>query len=200
MPALAVERFDRDPEGTPIAMEGLYALMAAGARDITAHYGVDLERVGRALDTPGLALPADRRALKLHLLKRLLLALLTGNGDLHLENLALLDSGEQARFSPVYDPTPMRAYQRHNILTPLSFGGYGESTADVYAACVQFGRSLGFRKDTTGRLAGELLALTADYAERVRALEAVPEACRALLVAETDRVRRQFERGSRDSG
>ena len=56
------------------------------------------------------------------------MALLTGNGDLHLENLSIIDRGEGPCFSPVYDPTPMRAYSIHNMLSVMPFGDYGEFT------------------------------------------------------------------------
>ena len=63
---------------------------------------------------------------KEYVFKRLILSFLTGNGDLHLENLSIIEREGERFFSPVYDPTPMRAYKIHDMLSPMSFGNYGE--------------------------------------------------------------------------
>lgn len=181
LPALAVERFDRDADGRPIPFESWFAILAAGARDITTPYDGSLERIGRAIDTPAITLVGDRRAAKRHLFRRLLMALLTGNGDLHLENLAILGSGETARFSPVFDPTPMRAYSLHDLLTPLPFGDYGQlpDGADAPIALPQaiarFAGTLAIRRDEAAALIRATLDSTEDYADRVRSLTTLPD-------------------------
>ncbi len=180
LPALAVERFDRDPHGRPIPQESWFSILAAGARDISTPYDGSLDRIGKAIDTPAITLVADRRAAKRHLFRRLLFALLTGNGDLHLENLALLGSGDEARFSPVFDPTPMRAYSLHDMVSPLPFGDYGqlpgqaERPVGLEEACLRFARHLGIRRGEAAVMVRDALAATKDYPERVRALTTLP--------------------------
>jgi len=181
LPALAVERFDRDAQGRPIPFESWFAILSAGARDITTPYEGSLDRIGRAIDTPAITLVGDRRAAKRHLFQRLLMALLTGNGDLHLENLAILGSGETAHFSPIFDPTPMRAYSLHDMITPLPFGDYGQlpDGADVpvglSAAITRFAGALAIRRDEATLLVRATLGATADYVNRLRSLTTVPD-------------------------
>jgi len=187
LPALAVERFDRDADGQPIPFESWFAILAAGARDITTPYDGSLDRIAKAIDTPAITLVGDRRAAKRHLFQRLLMALLTGNGDLHLENLAILGSGETAGFSPVFDPTPMRAYSLHDLLTPLPFGDYGQlpDGADLPVglseALARFARTLAIRRDEAAALVGAALGATGDYVDRIRALTTLPDAHKGRL-------------------
>ncbi|RMF88439.1 MAG: type II toxin-antitoxin system HipA family toxin, partial [Nitrospirae bacterium] len=189
LPALAVERFDRTPEGEPIPFESWFSILAAGARDIATPYDGSLERIGRAIDNPRLPLVGDRKGAKRHLFQRLLLALLTGNGDLHLENLGLLGWGEGARFAPVYDPTPMRAYSLHDLLCALPFGGYGQPAGrggrmvGLAEAVERFGRALGIRRRERARHVAAALAATADYPERIAALATLPDHHKGRLEA-----------------
>lgn len=199
LPALAVERFDRDAQGRPIPFESWFTLLAGGARDIATPYDGALERIGRALDTPRLALVDDPREAKRHLFLRLVMALLTGNGDLHLDNLALLGgdhgAGGGARFSPVYDPTPMRAYSLHDMVAPLPFGDYGtqpsglDRPVGLTEAVARFGTALGIRRDEQAVLLGQGLAATADYPDRVAALTRLPEPNKRRLEAIAREVR-----------
>jgi serine/threonine-protein kinase HipA len=187
LPALAVERFDRDAGGRPIPLESWFSILASGARDIATPYDGSLDRIGRALDTPALTLVGDRRGAKRHLFRRLLFALLTGNGDLHLENLAILGTDEEAGFSPVFDPTPMRAYSLHDMVTPLPFGDYGqlpdgaERPVELTEACLRFAAGLGIRRPEALVLIRDALRATEDYVDRVRALETLPDDNRARL-------------------
>ncbi len=186
LPALAVERFDRDAGGNPLPMESLYSLLASGARDIVRHTDGSLDRIGKVIDLADPLLVADKREARIHLLERMLLALLTGNGDLHLENLSLIGAMGEARFSPVYDPTPMRAYSMHNMLCAVPFGEYGEHPDEdkpVQAACIRFTHNIGLRRADLARCVGRLLEVTADFGERVKALDALPPQNRERLVA-----------------
>jgi serine/threonine-protein kinase HipA len=185
LPALAVERFDRSADGNPLPMESLYSLLASGAKDIVRHTDGSLDRIGKVIDLAEPLLVADKKAARIHLLERLLLALLTGNGDLHLENLSLIGAAGEAHFSPVYDPTPMRAYSMHNMVCAVTFGEYGEHPDEddpLQAACIQFTQNIGLRRADLGRCVERLLEVTADYAERVEALDALPGENRERLV------------------
>jgi serine/threonine-protein kinase HipA len=127
-------------------------------------------------------LVADRKAAVEHLLQRLLLAMLTGNGDLHLANLSLLNTPTGMAFSPVYDPTPMRAYSLHNALVPtgMLFGDYSDYIKNQDAAVgfeqaiTRFIKGLGIAKDRGRAIIEKALADTADFTDRVAALTTLP--------------------------
>lgn len=180
MPAIAIERFDRDENGLPLPLESCFAVLAAGAADINTHIDGSYERIASAIDTPSLRLVGNRRDAKHHLFARVVMALLTGNGDLHLGNLSIRGWGEQARFSPVYDPTPMRAYSRHNMLCPIPFGDYGDYNKGgrriigLGEALLNFAHNLGMQQQKARQVVSGLLQATADYPERVDKLEALP--------------------------
>ena len=112
--------------------------------------------------------------------------MLSGNGDLHLENLALLGAAGAAGFSPVYDPAPMRAYRMHDLLCAVPFGGYGEEphTGDpLRQALRSFAGRLALGASTRQRLIREALEVTADYPQRVQAVTSLPEENRMRLIA-----------------
>ena len=185
LPALAVERFDRDAQGVPVPLESLYSILAAGAKDIVRHMDGTLDRIARVIDLADPLLVPDRKAARVHLYKRVLLALLTGNGDLHLENLSLMGVAGEAQFSPVYDPTPMRAYSMHNMLCAVPFGGYGEDAGEgdaLLRACSKFAVSLSLTKGDVEDIAAELLTLTGNYPERVDAIDSLPGENKARLI------------------
>ena len=185
LPALAIERFDRDAQGKPLPLESLYSILAAGAKDIVRHTDGSLDRIANVIDLADPLLINDKKAARRYLFRRVVLALLTGNGDLHLENLSLLGGIGQARFSPVYDPAPMRAYSMHDMLCAVPFGGYGEQPGDgdpLVRACLNFARKLSLNKTDILENVSELLALTSDYPDRVDAVETLPADNKARLI------------------
>jgi serine/threonine-protein kinase HipA len=199
IPALAIERFDRDEQHTPVFTESLYSVFASGDGTITNNYTYSYDRIGRAFDRSPIMLVADRAGAKRHLLHRLILALLTGNGDLHLENLSLIDRGEGPCFSPVYDPTPMRAYSIHNMLAVMPFGNYGEFTATraepvgFSAAVLEFARNLGIGKAVLRDIISASLEATHDYHQRIEALGSLPVVNKQNLIAITRKVASMLE-------
>jgi serine/threonine-protein kinase HipA len=188
IPALAIERFDRDPAHLPVFTESLYSVLASGDASVTNNYSYSYDRIGRAFDRSPILLAADPVEAKHHLLRRLVLALLTGNGDLHLENLSLIDRGDGPRFSPVYDPTPMRAYSIHNMLCVMPFGDYGELTGTRIEpvgfgeALRNFARNLGIGRTSLRDIITESLDCTRDYHQRVAALKTLPDANKRNLI------------------
>lgn len=130
--AIAIERFDREDNGSTVFMESIYSILASGNEDIDNHYSATYDLIGRAIDSTRVQLVSDRKAAKKHLLERLIMAMLTGNGDLHLENLSIYERNGRLSFTPVYDPVPMRAYRIHDSLFPsgMGFGNYGEDVND----------------------------------------------------------------------
>jgi serine/threonine-protein kinase HipA len=203
LPALAIERFDRDREGKPRPLESLYSILAAGAKDIVRHTDGSLDRVGKVIDLADPLLIREKKSARLHLLRRLLLALLTGNGDLHLENLSLLGGAGEARFSPVYDPAPMRAYSMHNMLCAVPFGGYGEQRGEgdpLVTACLKFAHNLGLTKTDLQEQLSDLLLLTADYPARVDAVATLPPDNKRRLVDIHGDIHRRLSAFRDDSG
>jgi len=198
VPALAVERFDRDASKNPLFTESLYSVLASGDARITHNHSYSYDEVGRAIDRSPIDFVTDRTAAKRHLLARLLMSLLTGNGDLHLENLSIVGAADGLAFSPVYDPTPMRAYSIHNMLSVMPFGGYGETdeasgtTTGLAAAVRQLAKHLGIAPAMLEEMIGKALKATEHYSERLRALASLPEANRENLVRIVERVRGQL--------
>ncbi len=198
--ALAIERFDRSTNGSTVFMESIYSILASGSTKITHHYSTTYDHIGRALDNPYVQLVTDRKAAKQHLLDRLILAILSGNGDLHLENLAIIDTNGVLSFSPVYDPVPMRAYFIHNELFPpgMSFGGYGDISpkddgfVDFATAIKQFAKRLGLTSNRLFNRIEHMLKVTEDYTRQVQALQSLPLENKNNLIQIHQRVRQQF--------
>lgn len=174
---LAVERFDTDGART-LPMESLFSVIATGEHRFRENGDILLDELGAVIDRLGQIanLAADTGE---QLYRRILMALLTGNGDLHLDNLALLGGLSDCRLSPVYDPAPMRAWPRHNLLSaipfdPAGFADHGEFFADL-------GRSFGLSAQRVDSCIEAALAATATFAEQVMSLQRVPEKQRTQL-------------------
>jgi serine/threonine-protein kinase HipA len=143
----------------------------------------------------------DRRQAKQHLFERLIMALLTGNGDLHLQNLGIVDRDGQLEFSPVYDPTPMRAYRIHDMLTPpgMTFGDYladtkSDEPVGFELAIARFAQVLGIRKEDYRAVIERLLVLTADYPERIEALKTLPSVNKQQLTKVHHQIHSRLEK------
>ena len=198
--ALAIERFDRTANGSTVFMESIYSILASGSDKITNHYSTTYDHISRAIDNPHVQLVTDRKAAKVHLLERLILALLSGNGDLHLENLSIIERNGVLSFSPVYDPTPMRAYFIHNELFPpgMSFGDYGDMPDDsetfihFEAAMLRFTKHLGLTKTALLNSVERLLKVTNDYDKKIKALKSLPADNRNNLIQVHRRIRQKF--------
>ncbi len=116
---LAVERFDRD-DGRPIPMESLFSVIATGDHHFRETGDILLEELGGILERLAQVAGLEKDTSE-QLYCRILMALLTGNGDLHLENIALLGGLDDCRLTPIYDPAPMRAWPRHNLISAIPF-------------------------------------------------------------------------------
>lgn len=190
VPGIAIERFDRDNQRAPLFMESFYSVLACADESISSHYDATYDRLARAIHSPDIQIVDDRRAAAEHLFQRLLLAMLTGNGDLHLMNLSLLRTQDTTAFSPVYDPTPMRAFSKHNELLPqgMTFGDYGDYIDDqddpvgFEQAIWRFVKELGTQKVKGHSLIEKALADTSDFVDRVDALQTVPDVNKTALI------------------
>ena len=200
MPALAVERFDRDQNNNPLYTESLYSILASGA-PLTNNFDYQYDLIAEAIDKSAVKIVSDPVKAKEHLFKRLILALLTGNGDLHLENLSIYEKhGADTRrgFTPVYDPTPMRAYSQHDLLSVMPFGNYGElvdkqeTPIKLVEAVKRFANRSGISDNRRQELVQELLASSQDYNDRVAELKTVPDENKTRLIKRVAEVRKKL--------
>ena len=197
IPVLAVERFDRDTLQKPLFTESLYSILATGDAEITHHYSYSYDAIGTAIDRSPIDIVSDRKAGKRHLLKRLLMALLTGNGDLHMENLSITRKEQERVFTQVYDPTPMRAYSIHNMLSVMPFGDYGEIIprrdlpVGLTEALKRLSHHLNVPPTALKTTVEDCFAATESYVDRVAELQTLPELNKSNLIQIVTGVRRQ---------
>ncbi|VAW51346.1 hypothetical protein MNBD_GAMMA06-939 [hydrothermal vent metagenome] len=198
MPALAIERFDRDENNTPLCSETLYSILASGI-PLNNHYDYRYDLIAQAIDVSPVEFISNTADAKQHLFKRLLMALLTGNGDLHLENLSVTCSNDIKNFSKIYDPAPMRAYAQHDMLSVMPFGEYGETpdgsddTITLKQAVERFAKSCGLNKVQTEDFIEEALLQTREFNSRVGKLETVPDENKERLIKQIERVRENLQ-------
>ena len=197
MPALAIERFDRDQDNAPVFTETLYSIFASGT-PLADHYSYRYDLIAQAIDTSAVKIVNDNVEAKQHLFKRFLMSILTGNGDLHLENLSILQRDSVRSFTPVYDPAPMRAYSQHDMLSVMPFGDYGDippggsEPVGLAGAVNRLAGHCGLDRTRCQDTLTELLAVTASFADRVQALATVPDANRQRLIERVRDVRQQL--------
>jgi serine/threonine-protein kinase HipA len=120
---LAVERFDR-VDDKPIPMESLFSVIASGDHHFRETGDIMLHELGSILERLAQVATLEKNTGE-QLYSRFLMALLTGNGDLHLDNISLLGGLSDCRLAPVYDPAPMRAWPRHNLVSAIPFDPSG---------------------------------------------------------------------------
>ena len=183
---LAVERFDTQA-GTPVAMESFFSVYATGQQQVRTATDAEVEQLGAMLLKLSEIADIDANAARLEVYRRFVMALLTGNGDLHLENLAFLGGSRNIRVSPVFDPTPMRAWDRHDLLSALPF--YIDGGRGLAYSVARVGESFGMTAKAALELLQELMQATRDYPERVLNLKAVPEETKKRLVARVKAIR-----------
>jgi serine/threonine-protein kinase HipA len=185
--ALAVERFDRTREGLPIPYEGLLTIFAGGSTQVTATSDLELHEVAAWIRRLATLCAIDVNAALTEIFRRLAVALMTGSGDLHLENLGLLGGFAGARLAPVFDPAPMRAWQRHDIqmAIPIDF----KPDAPVYRQIAQQGMAFGLTEAGALDVLRQVRDATRDYCARVRASRDVPDERKERLVRVVGRER-----------
>lgn len=157
-PLLATARFDRNG-GRPLPLESFYSLArmstAGAVRERWSNPDPNLQRlrgevipdfntVARLLDLEGLT---GLKKSGPEIFRRIALALMTGNSDLHLENLSILGGFGDCSLSPVYDPAPMRCHPEHSMTLALNFGGLPLSKrgrhGEMWERFIEFGKQIG---------------------------------------------------------
>ena len=197
MPALAIERFDRDDNNAPVFTETLFSILASGT-SVNSHYDYRYDLIAKAIDTSAVDIATQHADAKLHLFKRFILAVLTGNGDLHLENLSIIEQEGLRQFTSIYDPAPMRAYSQHDMLSVMPFGDYAEmpdgadEPVSFKTAISRFAKSCGLNTTQTDDVIHGMLAVTQDYADRIGNLKTLPDENKQRLIGRVDEVRGWF--------
>jgi len=169
---LAIERFDVEDD-RPVPLESLLSIIATGNTAIRESGDIMLEDIPGIMDTLSEYVILDS-GINLELYRRFLMALLTGNGDLHLENLSLLGGVSDCKLSPVYDPAPMRAWPRHNLVSAISFDREEyHSNGEFFIA---FGKRFDLTKKEIRESINAVVTATHEYPIQLRKLIAVPPA------------------------
>lgn len=175
---LAVERFDR-AAGKPLPMESLFSVIATGDHYFRETGDILLDELGDIIRRLGqVAQLAEDTSEMLY--RRILMALLTGNGDLHLDNIALLGGLSDCRLAPVYDPAPMRTWPRHNLVSAIPFDPSGYQ--DHGSFFVALGGAFGLADDEVRGCIRNALEATSSYVDQVMELQRVTPRQRTQLV------------------
>ncbi|HBS26170.1 MAG TPA: hypothetical protein DD827_03405, partial [Gammaproteobacteria bacterium] len=174
---LAVERFDRQ-QGIRVPMESLFSVIATGDHLFRETADIMLDELGGIIArlSEVVSLPPDTGEA---LYRRLLMALLTGNGDMHLDNIALLGGVNDCRLTPVYDPAPMRAWPRHNLVSAIPFDASGY--ADRGQFFIYLGKTFGLPRKKIQDCIDQSLDATTSYIDQVMGLNNVPLQLRKQL-------------------
>lgn len=175
---LAVERFDRI-DNKPIPMESLFAVIAMGDHHFRETGDILLDELGGIIERLAQVVTLQQDTSE-QLYRRILMALLTGNGDLHLDNIALLGGIADCRLAPVYDPAPMRAWPRHNLVSAIPFDPAAYADHGVFF--VELGKRFGLSQKLIQHCLQDAFAATSSYPERVMDLARVPLKQRQQLV------------------
>lgn len=182
---LAIERFDHD-NGTPLPMESLFSVIATGNHHFRETGDIELNELGDVFARLRHVAALDEDTEEL-VYRRIIMALLTGNGDMHLDNLALLGGLQHCHLAPVFDPSPMRAWPRHNLVSAIPFDP--ADYPDHGAYFVSLGKQFGLKPEKVKAIIDDALQITKDYMERVMSLNRVPMKQRQQLaeIARTER-------------
>lgn len=199
-PMLIVERLDIGPDGA-LPMETVFSvLFERFAGKVSSPTAAPYEAVEAVFNAPG-RIPGsalrDRAAARKQLFKQVALALLTGNGDLHMRNLALIGDRSACSLSPVFDPAPMRAWWEHDVVAACNLGnldldrvvppkGLGE-------ALLTFARQCGFAPGSENALFADLLECGAVFMRQASDSAFIPPATKQQLLKSIRATRREIE-------
>lgn len=168
MKILAIERFDRGLHGALRPQETFRSVIATGDRKFISNDDVEMDTLPVYLEKLGQVCDLDVAAAKKELYRRYLMAMLTGNGDMHLENISFLGGTRGTTLSPVYDPAPMRAWPQHDVRSAIPVGF---RKAETWAhAMHRLGLAYGYTPTGWHQMVERALADTASYLEELMAL------------------------------
>lgn len=186
-PILVSERFDRNA-GMPIPTETAYSLMRMQSQGKIRQRWSDPHITG-SNKAPGEIVPRLEHLASMfakangpsvfgfaagqekELYRRVALALMTGNSDLHLENLSFLGPRGEARLTPVYDPAPMRCFDQHAMVFALDFASLGltrrRRQSDLWEKYLEFAGTLNIRRDVAAGILRDCRDAAEGYADLV---------------------------------
>lgn len=165
MRVLAIERFDRGPGRQVRPQETLRSVIASGDRSFISNEDVAMDDLPGRLDRLGEVCNLDVTAAKKEIYRRYLMALLTGNGDMHLENLSFLGGEKATTLAPVYDPAPMRAWPQHDTRSAIPVNFAPDETWPE--ALRRLGLAYGYTPSECRRAIEHALSDTAQYLNEV---------------------------------
>lgn len=161
-PGLLVERFDRQvgADGTlhRLAVEDGTQLMGIYPAD---KYSVTSEDLALAIGRVCAARPVALRAI----LIQLVMAWLTGNGDLHAKNVSVLARGDEWRVSPIYDIPSTVPYGDTTMALPV----VGQRDNLSRKAFVSFADKIGLPQVAAERSIEEVLRATRGMIDEIAA-------------------------------
>ena len=183
--ALASERFDRDHD-VPLPLESMYSILHTGnPTKYLCNTDGSIEKIGEVLNKLRFPYAELER-----FYTQFVMSLLTGNGDLHTDNIAILTAPgkngmKRYRLSPLFDPAPMRAYRgrySHNVLSALPFGGgdpsdtTGSATPDdLFDSLMAVAKSMGIKHTKAKSLVMHLYRVTEPYLnDAIELLRSIP--------------------------
>lgn len=157
-PGLLVERFDRlpHPDGIPrlLAVEDACQALDRWPAD---KYAMTMEAATEALA----ALTSAPAVAMRDTFRQLTFALLTGNGDLHAKNMAVLsDVSGEFRMSPAYDLPSTAFYGDTTLALPVQ----GKRTGVSRRILLDFAEDVGLRRLAAERVLDDLLRGTSSLA------------------------------------
>lgn len=190
MRVLAVERFDRGEGGRVLPQETLRSVIATGDRSFFTNEDVAMDELPARLDRLGEVCNLNVTVTKKEIYRRYLMAMLTGNGDMHLENLSFIGGEHETALSPVYDPAPMRAWPQHDTrsATPVDFQN-GETWP---TAMRRLGLAYAYTPAEWRGLVEETLDQTASFLDEVADLQ-IEDARKKRLTEIVPVIRNEFE-------
>jgi serine/threonine-protein kinase HipA len=180
MRVLAVERFDRDNHGYPLAYESILTVLSGGSRSITRSNDIELKQLAEKIRKLAKIAAIDVKRTLQEIFKRFAVSLMTGNGDMHLDNIGFLGDSTKSRIAPVFDPAPMRAWPRHNLrmAVPIAF----ENGSPIYEQIARTGMNFGFTKAQAVEELRRAKDMTQDYTKLLMSLAKVPKDRKLNLV------------------
>lgn len=160
-PGLLVTRFDRaqhEGQPRPLAVEDACQLLGRWPAD---KYAVTMEEVAASV----MSITAAPVLAARDLVRQVVFAWLTGNGDLHAKNLSVVASpDDEFRMAPAYD-LPSTLFYGDDTMA-LTIGGRDTLT---HARLLEFGAELGLSKAATHQAIQPLWVGTAMLSERLTA-------------------------------
>jgi len=169
MDVLAVRRFDRRPDGTKVHAEEVHQMFGSLLPD--EKYSVSSEAVGARLKDSGI----DPRKL----LAQLVFHAISGNGDAHAKNFAVLyPDGRTAELSPMYDVVSTVVYG-NDLTMALPIGGSREWKDINMQSFERFGAKLGIPVEEVHTIVNRTIDATLGAWHEVR--EEFPEHLRPYM-------------------